>query len=132
MTFQSVEEAALVREGHGMRWVANFAALIGESQEPPPVPNAASVTVEIPGLTLFPDFINADEAQMLLSNIDSGSWDTSIKRRVQHYGHAFDYSTIAMADYVPPPLPDFVLPLVERPSRGGITDLRGDHKLDLG
>lgn len=43
------------------------------------------------GLTVLPDFITADEERSLLETIDAQTWDTSMKRKVQHYGWRYDY-----------------------------------------
>lgn len=46
----------------------------------------------IPGLALYPDFISAEEEAALLEEIDPLPWVTMARRRVQHYGHPFDYA----------------------------------------
>ena len=45
----------------------------------------------IPGLTLLPNFITEEEEQSLLTTIDNENWDTTLRRRVQHYGYRYDY-----------------------------------------
>ena len=48
----------------------------------------------IKGLELFNQFISKDEEKLLLNNIynqNNNLWDTTIKRRVQHYGIKFEY-----------------------------------------
>ena len=47
----------------------------------------------IPGLLYQADFISHAEETGLLAFVDSQPWDTSIKRRVQHYGATFNYTT---------------------------------------
>ena len=48
--------------------------------------------INIPGLTLFKDFITKDEEIKLINFLDNNKWKTGIKRRVQHYGYEFDYN----------------------------------------
>ena len=45
----------------------------------------------IKGLTLIKNFITSKEEGLLLENIYNNKWDTTIKRRVQHYGIKFEY-----------------------------------------
>jgi hypothetical protein len=45
--------------------------------------------VEVPGLRLIQNFISTEEEAILLAVTDSDGgerWETSISRRVQHYG----------------------------------------------
>lgn len=46
---------------------------------------------EIEGMSLINNFINDIEEINLLQHIYKNNWDTSIKRRVQHYGIKFEY-----------------------------------------
>ena len=46
----------------------------------------------VPGLQLHADFITQDEERELLAAIDASEWDTSLKRRTQHYGYVYDYT----------------------------------------
>ena len=45
----------------------------------------------IKGLNLINNFINRNEEETILDEIYKNNWDTSIKRRVQHYGIKFEY-----------------------------------------
>ena len=45
----------------------------------------------IEGLKYVPEFITEAEERYLLQSINSESWLTDIKRRVQHYGYRYDY-----------------------------------------
>ena len=60
-------------------------ALFGSNPMPPTPP------VEIDGLELFEDAISFDWEQRLLSWIDDQPWNCDFKRRVQHYGHQYNY-----------------------------------------
>merc|ERR1711998_515382 len=81
------------------RWKVKFAEL-AETARGPRVPTSVASTsnVEVPGMEIVHDFISDAEAQQLVAAIDEHAWDTSIKRRVQHYGHAFDYARLRIAE----------------------------------
>lgn len=49
--------------------------------------------VAIEGLRYTPDFIGEDEEMDLLTTIDGQPWRNDLKRRVQHYGYRYDYSS---------------------------------------
>ena len=69
----------------------------------------------IPGLLYLPDFVSVEEEKSLMSSIDTGSWDTTLKRRVQHFGLRYDY-TVKSVDKTAEiqPLPTFMVPIVAR------------------
>mmetsp|Transcript_126889 Transcript_126889/g.201185 ORF Transcript_126889/g.201185 Transcript_126889/m.201185 type:complete len:408 (-) Transcript_126889:8-1231(-) len=98
------------------RWIVRFAEL-AETVRGPRVPSsvASTANVEVPGFVLQTDFIAASEALDLIEAIDARPWDTSIKRRVQHYGHAFDYARLNLAESpCTEILPDFCAKVVQR------------------
>jgi alkylated DNA repair protein alkB homolog 8 len=46
----------------------------------------------VPGLSIIENFVTEDEeVQLLREFLQEGIWDTSISRRVRHYGHWFSY-----------------------------------------
>lgn len=45
----------------------------------------------INGLVYLPEYVSLEHHDWLLSQIDAGPWDTSMKRRVQHHGFRYDY-----------------------------------------
>ncbi|MBP1127242.1 MULTISPECIES: alpha-ketoglutarate-dependent dioxygenase AlkB [Pseudomonas] len=45
------------------------------------------------GLLLIPDFITPKQESSLLAKIESSPWDTTMSRRVQHYGWRYDYKS---------------------------------------
>lgn len=49
--------------------------------------------MDIEGLTYIENFISAEEAALLVTEIDKQEWQTSLKRRVQQYGPVYDYTT---------------------------------------
>jgi len=58
----------------------------------------------IEGLSYISNFINESEEISLLNSINSESWLSDIKRRVQHYGYKYDYKarTINYSMYLGP------------------------------
>jgi alkylated DNA repair dioxygenase AlkB len=65
------------------------------------------------GLTLLPDFITEEEETQLLQHINDSEWNTSLKRRTQHYGFEYNY-TDKSATKRAQPLPEWTEPLCER------------------
>ena len=49
---------------------------------------------QIPGLDYIPNFITEIQARELMRFIDSNPWDTTIKRRTQHYGYRYNYKQV--------------------------------------
>ncbi len=64
------------------------------------------------GLALHLDWVSEEEEASLLASLDSLPWDTTIKRRTQHFGYRFDYATKGNGSIMP--LPEFVEALVRR------------------
>lgn len=46
--------------------------------------------LSLAGAYLFPDVLSEDSEAAILAYIDQQQWITSLKRRVQHYGYAYD------------------------------------------
>ena len=69
-----------------------------KSATPPieiPSPLASTdVSIHLPGLTIMPDWVSECEEHSIMDEIDAEVWDTTIKRRVQHYGFRFQYSRL--------------------------------------
>ena len=62
------------------------------------------------GVTYEPAFLVTRECNDLLARIDDRPWMTDLKRRVQHYGWRYDYSSRGItAEMKAGPLPDFIL-----------------------
>jgi len=73
--------------------------------------NDADSTIK--GLSVLRKFVGLAESQKLLAQIDRAEWSTELKRRVQHYGNRYDYSSrrVAPAAAVPP-LPPWAANLI--------------------
>lgn len=48
------------------------------------------------GLVVIPEYVSVAEEEALITAIDSEAWDTTIRRRVQHYGFQFEYSKLTV------------------------------------
>jgi alkylated DNA repair dioxygenase AlkB len=77
--------------------------------------------VDVPGLSLLPDFITEDEAMELLSVIDQQPWLADLQRRVQHYGYRYDYTARQVtANLYLGALPEWLQSLAMRLHREGV------------
>ena len=56
------------------------------------------------GLSYHPDFIDRDSEELLLEYIDQQDWNTSLRRRTQHYGHRYDYAQKTAVGQEAPPI----------------------------
>ena len=62
------------------------------------------------GVTYAAAFLTGSESDDLLSQIDARPWMNDLKRRVQHYGWRYDYSSRVVTEEMrTEPLPDFIL-----------------------
>jgi len=72
----------------------------------------------VSGLGYYPDYINTQEEQMFLREVDKAPWNTHWQRRTQHYGRSYRESlnpkSLADEDAEGAFLPDWVLPLRDR------------------
>ena len=62
------------------------------------------------GVAYTPAFLTGSESDDLLSQIDARPWMNDLKRRVQHFGWRYDYSSRVVTEEMrTEPLPDFIL-----------------------
>lgn len=45
----------------------------------------------VPGLVYVPGWVDPDACRRLIELIDAAEWSSPLSRRVQHYGHRYDY-----------------------------------------
>lgn len=85
--------------------------------------------IDLPaGAAYAPDFVAAPEEAACIAALDSGAWDTTLKRRVQHFGYRYDYRARAVtADAYLGPLPDWLEALCSRLVEGGHFARRPDQ-----
>jgi alkylated DNA repair dioxygenase AlkB len=58
----------------------------------------------IDGLHYHANYITEEDEIDLLQKIDAQKWDTSLKRRVQHYGRRYDYNSGSIAEELETPI----------------------------
>jgi alkylated DNA repair dioxygenase AlkB len=51
----------------------------------------------VPGLHYLACWLDPDGQRTLLAEIDASPWSTELRRRVQHYGHKYDYGRRAVS-----------------------------------
>lgn len=69
----------------------------------------------VPGLLYCPNFVDKSEEASLLEAIDACKWDNTLKRRVQHFGLRYDYTSKSVdRNATIEPLPSFCDLPVER------------------
>jgi len=73
----------------------------------------AKVT-KIPRLTLIPQFVSALEEKNLLGWIDKQPWSTTLSRRVQQYGFAYDYTNLNAVPASTTAIPAELTPLMDK------------------
>ena len=69
--------------------------------------------LDVDGLSLHSDFITAKEEQTLLEAINAATWNTSLKRRTQHYGFEYNYTSKDAAKPASP-IPDWCAFVIDR------------------
>jgi alkylated DNA repair dioxygenase AlkB len=79
----------------------------------------------IDGLGYTPEFITREEERQLMEQIDARTWNTTLKRRTQHY----EKTVFSSGDTTQkaPPIPEWCDFLVKRLLAQGILDVRPDQ-----
>lgn len=99
---------------------------LGIEATPPPQAPAPAV----PGLRYVADWLDPDSCAALLAAIDAAPWSTELRRRVQHYGHRYDYGSRNVAadrDADVPPLPEWARDAAARLAVEGLMDAEADQ-----
>lgn len=84
----------------------------------------------VPGLRYIADWLTPDAGEALLSDIDAAVWSAQLKRRVQHYGHRYDYgrrSVAADLSAAAPPLPAWAREAAARLAGEGLMDQEAEQ-----
>lgn len=95
---------------------------------PPTGPPTAVIAV--PGLHYLPSWLDPDSHHDLLDRIDAAGWSTELRRRVQHYGHRYDYgrrSVTGTGRAAAPAIPEWAATLAARLHREGHFDRPADQ-----
>ncbi|GAA2434558.1 alpha-ketoglutarate-dependent dioxygenase AlkB [Actinomadura vinacea] len=82
----------------------------------------------VPGLRYVADWLAPDDRESLLTLIDAAPWSTELRRRVQHYGHRYDYGRRNLAVQAPP-LPVWARDLAARLVHEGVMDHAPDQAI---
>ncbi|GIJ71061.1 alpha-ketoglutarate-dependent dioxygenase AlkB [Virgisporangium ochraceum] len=86
------------------------------------------MTTEVPGLRYQPDWLDEAAQRGLLATIDAAPWSSELRRRVQHYGHRYDYGRRSVAGgREATPVPGWARELAERLHAEGHTDEPADQ-----
>lgn len=80
----------------------------------------------VDGLGYAPEFITREEERQLMEQIYACTWDTTLKRRTQHYGYVYTYKSGDTTQEAPP-IPEWCDFLVKRLLSQGILDARPDQ-----
>ncbi|MET8100825.1 alpha-ketoglutarate-dependent dioxygenase AlkB [Streptomyces sp. NPDC005236] len=91
-----------------------------------------AASAAVPGLRYIADWLDPDACQEMLARIEGGAWSTELRRRVQHYGHRYDYGRRSVAagsraEADAPALPSWALRQAARMAGEGIMDRRADQ-----
>jgi alkylated DNA repair dioxygenase AlkB len=84
----------------------------------------------VPGLFYLPDWLAENDQRQLLAEVDAADWSTELRRRVQHYGHRYDYGRRAVATSEresATPIPGWARVLAERLHDEGHIDRLADQ-----
>lgn len=82
---------------------------------------------QIPGLRYEANFLTEEEEDALLKHIDASEWDTSLKRRTQHYGFRYDYTTKHASAEPTTPIPDWCTLVIDRLLEKDLLKVRPDQ-----
>ncbi|WP_354638287.1 alpha-ketoglutarate-dependent dioxygenase AlkB [Kitasatospora camelliae] len=91
---------------------------------PPPPPPA------VPGLRYLADWLDPAACDALLAEIDAAAWSAELKRRVQHYGHRYDYGRRSLASDrrdAAPPLPGWARETAARLVSDGLMEREAEQ-----
>jgi alkylated DNA repair dioxygenase AlkB len=81
--------------------------------------------MDVPGLRYLPNWLSEAAQGAVLASVDAAPWSSELRRRVQHYGHRYDYGRRSVAsgesDRVAAPIPAWAAELIERLHADGYT-----------
>jgi alkylated DNA repair dioxygenase AlkB len=81
----------------------------------------------VPGLLLVHHWLDEDGRRRLTADIDTAPWSSQLRRRVQHYGHRYDYGSRGVGDAPAAPLPGWAVTLARRLHEDGHFDRPPDQ-----
>ena len=81
--------------------------------------------MDVPGLHYLPNWLSEAAQRSVLASVDAAPWSAELRRRVQHYGHRYDYGRRSVAggesERVTAPVPAWAAELAERLHAEGYT-----------
>lgn len=80
----------------------------------------------IEGLQLIKNFITAEEEETILRHINGSTWNTSLKRRTQHYGYEYSYTDKNAAQEATP-IPEWCVFVIDRLMEQKVLETRPDQ-----
>lgn len=84
--------------------------------------------LDVPGLTLCPGYISAEDETRLIAQIDRQPWANDMKRRTQEYGFRYDFRRrTAHMNRSIIPLPSWLTAIGMRLNRDGFIDAQPDQ-----
>ncbi|WTW93022.1 alpha-ketoglutarate-dependent dioxygenase AlkB [Streptomycetaceae bacterium NBC_01309] len=87
--------------------------------------------VQVPGLRYVADWLTADACRALLDDIDAAPWSAQLRRRVQHFGHQYEYGRRSVAvgpqAATAPPLPEWAREAAARLVHAGLMDREAEQ-----
>ncbi|MYF98135.1 alpha-ketoglutarate-dependent dioxygenase AlkB [Candidatus Poribacteria bacterium] len=75
-----------------MEQISLFPLLDTQFLQPQPTPNNQHVVDTVQGFRYILDYLSDFQHEWLLNHIDQQEWDTFYQRRVQHYGHSYNFN----------------------------------------
>jgi alkylated DNA repair dioxygenase AlkB len=84
-------------------------------------------SVMVPGLLCVHRWLDEGGQRRLAADIDAAPWSSQLRRRVQHYGHRYDYGRRGVGGAPVPPLPGWAMTLARRLHEDGHFDRPPDQ-----
>jgi alkylated DNA repair dioxygenase AlkB len=81
----------------------------------------------VPGLRRVQPWLDLGGQRRLTAEIDAAPWSSQLRRRVQHYGHRYDYGSRGVDGAPAPPLPGWAVALAQRLHEDGHIDRPPDQ-----
>ena len=84
--------------------------------------------MDVPGLHYLPNWLSEAAQRAVLASVDAAPWSAELRRRVQHYGHRYDYGRRSVAsERAATPIPPWAAELAGRLHAEGYTGEPADQ-----
>ena len=82
----------------------------------------------ISGLIYLQDYVSEEHHEWLIKQVDAQAWDTTLQRRVQHYGYRYDYKARRVtSDMYLGPLPKWLTRIANQLHDDGLIEIVPDQ-----